>query len=882
MTPIQRLALHNLKSEIRNPKYVVPLLLLLLAFLFMSPGMPPFRVAAPMDQLLIFPPWHAVFPEVEARLRGSDVLFQQLPWHHWMQDELKAGRFPLWSSGPLGGYPLFANYQVGVLFPLHLLWALFPTGASFGPILALKLWIAGLGMWLFLRALNLHWSASLLGALGFMFSASLVVWLPWSHTNSSILLPWLCWVAYEWCEHRKKGALAAFAFLWAWCLLGGSPEFFFIVAVCAGIWMLGLVLSSGRRRWGWQVGGLTLSVVVGTLISAIQLLPFFETLGISYIARLRPVDVQAAIERARLHLDAGLILNWIEPRWWGQVYDGVLGSLIPNETNGYVGQIALLGLPLLAMGIFRRKINLRFVLPLVAVVLLCWIVVYDDELGIWVRRLPGFSQMVNFRFLLGISFALPVLGALGWDWFACQLEKRKELQEADEGRTTNDEGRPLRFTFYVLRPLLRTTGVVLVLLSAAFLLAHWLGLVPHPDVGMRPGMPLLGLLFSPNTDYRLYWTSWEIGVLTGILGATLAWWAGSTDGGRKPVDSRSSSTVYHLPSTAWPLALAAFLVADLWMLLYTYNPTAPASWYYPRTSFIQQVTALVPPTERLIAEGDALLSNTGLVYGYRDWRAQDPMFTLRAIRASILLDPDYRNDGWDRYNMSLRDIRLPIAPMFGIRYFVFSNDIDPNHPDVEDPGRPAFKRLAFTEGLGLWEAEGVPGFAYLSDNIQIVPDEVAAREWMPNVTWEHTRSYTALVESPPDAIATIQRASDGSSPGSVSVSEYTPGHILLDVDAQRPSLLVISESYYPGWHATLDNQPTEILHANYLSQGIVVPSGKHSVEMRYEPDSFRNGALLSLAGLLGLTGLLIWSRWGVRRTKNLDLTVQQSAPPESV
>ena len=812
-----------------------------------------------MDQLLIFSPWHAVFPDVETRLRGSDILFQQLPWHHWMQDELKAGRFPLWVSQPLGGYPLFAYYQTGVLFPLHLLWALVPTGVGFGPIMALKLWIAGLGMWLFLRALGLHWSASLLGALGFMFSAGLVVWLPWSHTNSYILLPWLCWSVYAWCRNGKKGALAGFAFLWACALLGGSPEFFFIVAVCAGVWALGLMLGSSPRKWPWQAGGLAVAIAVGTLISAVQLLPFFESLDLSHIATIRPVDVEAAIERARDHLDAGTIANWVEPRWWGQVYDGVLGgSFLPNESNGYVGQVALLGLPLLGLGLFRRKINLRLVLPWVVVVILCWVVTYDDEVGILVRRLPGFSQMVNYRFVLGLAFGVLVLGALGWDWLARGLERQREL------RITNYKlQRPLRTP----NSALRIASVALVLLSAGFLLGHWLGVVPHPDVGMRPGRPLLGALFPPNDDYRLYWASWEIAVLAGILGAVLAWLVFArggrkmADGARSTTDSMPPSTVYRLPSALWPLAICTFLVADLWQFLYTFNPTAPADWYYPQTSFIRQVVDAVPPTERLIVEGEALLTHTGLVYGYSDWRAQEPMFTERALRASVLLDPNYRNNQWDRYNMVLRDVQLPVAPMLGIRYFVFSKETDPNHPEVEAPGKPTFKRLAFTEGLGLWEMEGVPGFAYLTDNVQTVPDEAAARAWMGHLTWEQVRAYPVLVEARPGAISGIQRAPDGSSPGSVAVPEYTPGHILLNVEAQRPSLVVVAESYYPGWHATVDGQPVEIVRANYLSQGIVVPEGKHTIEMKYEPDSFRNGMLLSLVGLLGLGGLIIWWRW---------------------
>src|SRR5438874_1691575 len=155
-----------------------------------------------MEQLLIYPPWNVHYPQANPLLRGSDILFQQLLWHQWMHNELFAGRFPLWVSGPLCCYPLFAYYQTGVLYPLHLLWALLPTGAGIGIILVLKLWIAGMGMWGFLRALALHSSASLLGALGFMFSAGLIEWLPWSHTNAYILLPWLCWAAYFWCANR--------------------------------------------------------------------------------------------------------------------------------------------------------------------------------------------------------------------------------------------------------------------------------------------------------------------------------------------------------------------------------------------------------------------------------------------------------------------------------------------------------------------------------------------------------------------------------------------------------------------------------------------------------------------------------------------------------
>ena len=244
---------------------------------------------------------------------------------------------------------------------------------------------------------------------------------------------------------------------------------------------------------------------------------------------------------------------------------------------------------------------------------------------------------------------------------------------------------------------------------------------------------------------------------------------------------------------------------------------------------------------------------------------QDPMIGLRAFRASAMLSPGYENEIWTQYNMFFPQVRLEVAPMFGIRYIVYPTEINPGYWEP-DPVRPNFKRLAFTEGLGLWEMEGVPGFTYLSDNVTAVPGEAEASAWIEDLTWEEVRAYPAVVEAPASSVEGISRGPDGTSPGSANVLAYTPGHIAIRTQAQREALLVVAESFYPGWRATLDGQPVEILRANYISQGVVVPEGEHTVELRYEPDSFRYGALLSLAGLAGLAGLIVWWRRGARQT----------------
>ncbi|HET6260911.1 MAG TPA: hypothetical protein VFG99_01575, partial [Chloroflexia bacterium] len=190
-------------------------------------------------------------------------------------------------------------------------------------------------------------------------------------------------------------------------------------------------------------------------------------------------------------------------------------------------------------------------------------------------------------------------------------------------------------------------------------------------------------------------------------------------------------------------------------------------------------------------------------------------------------------------------------------YYIMPWDENPTGSEL--PNRPEFTRLARTDGLALWRAEGVPGFAYLSDNVLPAPDEEQALNWLKAATWDTARTYSAVAEAAPDKLADI-KAEPGVSPGNVEVLEYTPGHILLRVNAARPALLVVSESWYPGWRATLDRQPVEVFRTNYLSQGVVVPQGEHVIQMDYHSDSFNLGAMLSVVGVIGTLGMGVWAR----------------------
>ena len=53
-------------------------------------------------------------------------------------------------------------------------------------------------------------------------------------------------------------------------------------------------------------------------------------------------------------------------------------------------------------------------------------------------------------------------------------------------------------------------------------------------------------------------------------------------------------------------------------------------------------------------------------------------------------------------------------------------------------------------------------------------------------------------------------------------------------------MLVLHETYYPGWVAEIDGQPARILRADVLFRGVEVPPGQRKVVFRFAPLSFDN------------------------------------------
>jgi hypothetical protein len=86
----------------------------------------------------------------------------------------------------------------------------------------------------------------------------------------------------------------------------------------------------------------------------------------------------------------------------------------------------------------------------------------------------------------------------------------------------------------------------------------------------------------------------------------------------------------------------------------------------------------------------------------------------------------------------------------------------------------------------------------------------------------------------------------------------------LDLRAEGPGLLVIAQSFDPGWAAVVEGAPAPVLRANGAQLAVPLASGPQRVALRYHPPGLRAGAGLALATALGLLLALVRERGSPR------------------
>jgi hypothetical protein len=93
-----------------------------------------------------------------------------------------------------------------------------------------------------------------------------------------------------------------------------------------------------------------------------------------------------------------------------------------------------------------------------------------------------------------------------------------------------------------------------------------------------------------------------------------------------------------------------------------------------------------------------------------------------------------------------------------------------------------------------------------------------------------------------------------------------PNEVTIRASLEAPGYLVLADTWYPGWRATVNGEQAELLRANHAFRAVQLEAGSHEVEMVYRPTTVQIGGLISLTAIISLIGWLTLARRARRTT----------------
>jgi hypothetical protein len=270
--------------------------------------------------------------------------------------------------------------------------------------------------------------------------------------------------------------------------------------------------------------------------------------------------------------------------------------------------------------------------------------------------------------------------------------------------------------------------------------------------------------------------------------------------------------------------LILLLLFDLFTINWT-NNQGPVRDRFPATPLTQSIRM---DSGQFRVDAEALPGHSGVVYGLEDIRGISP---LRIRFYDELLQ------------------RLPadrLRSLLSVRYLI-----------SRDQTAPSGGRLVTKDGdVYLYRlAEPLPR-AWVTGNVLVEPDTARVLTTLASPDFD-PRSSVIVTDQPALPL-------DSSASGSATVTYLQPGRLVLEVESSGQAMLVLSEVYYPGWRATVDGTEAPIYRADHALRAVMVPPGRHAVEMVFDPLSFRVGAIISLAALVAAAFVLLRAAWGSR------------------
>jgi len=741
---------------------------------------------------------------------------------------VKSFQLPLWNAYNYSGIPLLATLQPGIFYPPHILYLFLPFNVVWNWMIILHFFFAGVTTGFFLRYCKASKTASFVGSVIFTLSGYLMSvhnLLP--HLFSVSWFPLVIMYYLKYFDDKKNKYLVCTAFSITMQFLAGAPEIVIMTLFVLIIITFFLDFFTADKAssnivdtmWGavkTRANAISIVLLLFVLFSSIQLLPFYE---------LKTNSIRAS----------GLTYN--EAIIWSFAWKDFIQFFLPDfygyhlntqkywQNQSWLKTLYLGVIPfILSSFYFVSRDRRKWIFLMLIVISFLFALGGNTPLYKLLYRIPPFSSVrYPVKFLFVFFFIISVTSGLGFDTF------RKGIAE-NISRIKNI----VYILFYFGFALVIIWGYVVLFNNDIYSFLDKMGIKPpiYNDIN-----------FNLHNVKRFLFFSFMFCLMLLVY-------------------LRVKRKKIVLP------IMLVLLTTDLFLAGYGFYMTVPWKVYMEKHDFSDNLiksknTERYFVTPKTNTEFDTFPKDRGILAA-----SYAPIFRLYAVGGSEVLrikyNETYLQTMFSQNTLESAEKGFDAA---GVRYLITSYKTKDKKFKILNSIKIGEKKVY------LYEYLPYPGRFLLFDKIHFVNSDSMVIEKLKDKRIDLKKELILISDSSNNRKNLViknnmsvdtnndktnigirksgikNQKTAYKNKGDVKLISYQANKIVLDYEADKDMFLYVSDTFYPGWKAYVDNKQTGIYRANLAFRAIEVPKGKHTVVFKYVPLSFYTGAFLTLIGI---------------------------------
>ena len=774
--------------------------------------------------LILLPPaffWRETLGRIT--LGDQDAVFFFFPAYRFVADQIRSGELPFWTNFLYSGSPFYGAWHAGVFNPINLIYLFGTTSRTLTLSLEISFVISLLATFAYCRIIGFQRRSSIIAAIiyalsGFAVGRTLYPGL----LHGYAIAPLVLYFVEKLSRSGRWRDMAAGSFIFAWQIFASHPQPLVYSTLLVCFYALFKLRFEIRNRWRF-LRQFILMLLAGAGLAAVQLIPFWEFARQS-IRREWPFESFTAHSIHPVSL-----LTTLFPFFHGSgktIYQLPFWGVYwhHNEAQIYLGAIAI-GLAIagaLAAARARYRTGLFWSLAGTAGLILA-LGKYSGLVAEVIYRLPLISQFRSpNRHWMEVALAAAVLAGYAID------------------RLLKDEER------MIVRDSRVTTAILTLLCCLIGGLVLWRRTFAENVIRSLPDLNSLPVGFLQSAGAEFY-----LPVVTAICSLIVIF-----------IFTRSTHR------DRWFGLLLAMLLID-------YNFYAAFAPINNPKKLEREIGRAMPPSlaarqsEREPIRYHLMLDPTTgefsplTFYGQEMATGYDPLLNGRyktfsgideAGRSYLttMLEPQDRT-------LDILNVRYILIPRSLIKSIDTGRwrEVPEGTEAAADHDYRIFENLRYEPRV--WLVNRVEE-AYEGDQLKLIRGEKRDLNGRP---FDPRRA--ALVEPIKEPnlpwYEQYKLVGEGMSPdGTAKILERRHNHMQIETDAPKPTILVLSETFYPGWKVRVDGNTGATYQVNYMMRAVPLPEGKHKVEFFYRPDSLLIGSIISIITAFFLFFVLLWER----------------------